>query len=158
MQLCIRGWAPCDGTLFSISNHEDLFALRAPPLAAMEVVHLLPCLIFEVGSQLELGQEAGLSIIDLGGLGGGETATLTEDNFPTGDIAEAVDEHSHSFTTSNCTTVEYDTLTITEAFLCSNIDRCLDVWKHCPFLLRSARLRGRDSVHFFLGRPQHHRD
>jgi microcystin-dependent protein len=95
-----KGWAQCDGQLMSISQNTALFSLLGTTYGGNGTSNFaLPNL--QGSSPMQAGQGPGLSLRDLGEVGGEQTVTLLTTEIPS---------HSHSFsatitpgTTATCT-------------------------------------------------------
>jgi microcystin-dependent protein len=95
-----KGWALCDGQLMSISQNTALFSLLGTTYGGNGTSNFaLPNL--QGSAPMQAGQGPGLSLRDLGEVGGEQTVTLLQTEIPS---------HSHSFsatvtpgTTATCT-------------------------------------------------------
>jgi microcystin-dependent protein len=86
-----RGWAFCDGQLLPISQNTALFSLCGTTYGGDgRSTFALPNL--QGRAPMHPGQGPGLSLRDLGEVGGSETVTLIESETPA---------HSHSVSTSS---------------------------------------------------------
>jgi microcystin-dependent protein len=86
-----RGWAFCDGQLLPISQNTALFSLCGTTYGGDgKSTFALPDL--QGSAPMHPGQGPGLSLHDLGEVGGSETVTLIESETPA---------HSHSVSTSS---------------------------------------------------------
>jgi microcystin-dependent protein len=88
-----KGWAWCDGQLMPLSQNTALFSLLGTTYGGDgKSTFALPDLQGNV--PLHPGQGPGLSLYDLGQMGGSETVTLLESEIPA---------HSHAYSARNFT-------------------------------------------------------
>ncbi len=86
-----KGWAFCDGQILPLSQNTALFSLLGTTYGGDGKSNFaLPNL--QGSAPMHPGQGPGLSLHDLGEIGGSETVTLLESEMPT---------HSHASTASN---------------------------------------------------------
>jgi microcystin-dependent protein len=86
-----KGWAFCDGQLLPLSQNTALFSLLGTTYGGDGKSNFaLPDM--QGNSPMHPGQGPGLSLHDLGEMGGTETVTLLESEIPA---------HSHSFNAAN---------------------------------------------------------
>lgn len=86
-----KGWAWCDGQLLPISQNTALFSLLGTTYGGNgKSTFALPDL--QGSAPMHPGQGPGLSLHDLGEVGGSETVTLLESEIPS---------HSHAMNASN---------------------------------------------------------
>ncbi len=76
-----KGWAQCDGQIMSISQNTALFSLLGTTYGGNGTSNFaLPNL--QGSTPIQAGQGAGLSLRDLGEVGGEQTVTLLETEMP----------------------------------------------------------------------------
>src|SRR5690242_23068 len=86
-----RGWALCNGQLMSISQNTALFSLLGTTYGGDgRTTFALPNL--QGSSPIQQGQGPGLSLRNLGDVGGSSTVTLLQQEIPS---------HNHTMQTSN---------------------------------------------------------
>ena len=93
-----KGWAWCDGQLMPLSQNTALFSLLGTTYGGDGKSNFaLPDMQGNV--PIHAGQGPGLSLYDLGQMGGSETVTLLESEIPA---------HSHTFKVSAATAIQND--------------------------------------------------
>jgi microcystin-dependent protein len=98
MSACIvepRGWLDCDGRLFNITVHPDLFSAIGYSFGGVDNSFNLPDMRGRAG--VGLGQGSALTNRALGATGGAETHTLSTTEMPSHNHGVTDPGHTHSY-------------------------------------------------------------